>query len=89
MDGEEAGVKESLRLTSISMRKQLATMAQVLNLQENHVDMLARFMGHDIAIHREYYRLPDNVLQTAKVVKILHAINEDKWHSSEEEALMK
>ena len=35
------------------------------------MDMLARFMGHDIAVHREYYRLPEDTLQLAKCSKIL------------------
>ena len=37
--------------------------------------MLARFLGHDIAVHREFYRLPENTLQVAKVGKLLHCIN--------------
>jgi len=32
-------------------------------------------MGHDIRVHRTFYRLPENVLQAAKVTKLLHAIN--------------
>ena len=28
-------------------------------------------MGHDIAIHREYYRLPEDTLQLAKCSKIM------------------
>ena len=34
-------------------------MSQILNLNENELDVLARFMGHDIKVHRKYYRLPD------------------------------
>ena len=37
--------------------------------------MLAGFLGHDITVHREYYRLPENTLQVAKVGKLLHCIN--------------
>ena len=28
-------------------------------------------MGHDLFVHRKFYRLPHDVVQTAKVVKIL------------------
>ncbi len=73
---EAAGVTEPDRLTSTRLRKHLATMSQVLNLKEYHTDMLARFMGHDLVIHRKYYRLPHNILEMAKISKILHAINE-------------
>ena len=50
-------------------------MTQVLNLEEYELDGLAGFLGHDLAIHREYYRLPENTVQLAKVVKILMAVN--------------
>ena len=62
-------------ITSTNFRKQVATMAQVLTLRENEMDILAGFMGHDIRIHREFYRLPEDILQVAKVSKILIAMD--------------
>jgi len=55
------------------LRKHVTTISQVLNLKENEldIDLLAQFMGHDIRVHREFYRLPLDVLQTAEVAKIL------------------
>ena len=49
----------------------MATLSQLLDLSANDLEMLARFMGHDIAIHKEYYRLPENTLQLAKCSKIM------------------
>ena len=49
-------------------------MSQIINLKDNELDLLARFLGHDIRVHREYYRLPDETLQVAKVSKILIAM---------------
>jgi len=46
-------------------------MSQILNLKKNELDQLAQFMGHDIRIYREYYRLPNDVVQAAQVVKVL------------------
>lgn len=66
-----SGAKNPEHLTSTQLRKQVATMSQVLSLKGNELDVLAGFMGHDINIHREYYRLPESTLQTAKVSKIL------------------
>lgn len=37
-------------------------MTHVLGLSETNQDLLAQFMGHDIRIHRKFYRLPDNML---------------------------
>ncbi|KAJ8310494.1 hypothetical protein KUTeg_012359 [Tegillarca granosa] len=71
----QCGAKKPDLITSTQLRKQLATMCQVLGLTENNQDILAKFMGHDIRVHRDYYRLPDSVYQLGKVTKILHAIN--------------
>ncbi|XP_022089284.1 uncharacterized protein LOC110978529 [Acanthaster planci] len=58
-------------LRSTKLRKHIATMSQLLSLKENELDMLAGYMGHDVRIHREFYRLPENTLQLAKVSKVL------------------
>ena len=69
----ECGVKDPQTLTSTRLRKQMATMSQVLNLKDNEEDCLAGFMGHNIRVHRQYYRLPEGTLQVAKVAKLLMA----------------
>lgn len=71
----DADLKYKDRITSTTLRKQLATVCQVLNLTENSQDLLAKFMGHDIRFHHEYYRLPQSTLKVAKVSKILHLLN--------------
>lgn len=38
------------------------------------MDQLANFLGHDIRIHREFYRLPESTVELAKVSKILLAM---------------
>lgn len=45
-----------------------------MNLQKYELDQVARFLGHDVRIHRQFYRLPSDVMQTAKVAKILIAM---------------
>lgn len=45
-----------------------------MDLKENEMEWLANHMGHDLAVHREYYRLPENTLQTAKIGKLLLAV---------------
>ncbi|KAH3710886.1 hypothetical protein DPMN_070382 [Dreissena polymorpha] len=75
---EKAKVTHASRITSTSLRKQLETLSQFLNLTESSQDILATFMGHDIRTHREYYRLPEGTLEVAKVSKILHQLNMGK-----------
>jgi len=70
----ECGVQCPQALRGTALRKHVAIISQVLNLRENELDLLAQFMGHNIKVHREFYRLPSDILQTAKVSKILWAM---------------
>ncbi|KAL7842719.1 hypothetical protein SRHO_G00244080 [Serrasalmus rhombeus] len=65
-------------LTSTKLRKHAATLSTVLNLKDTDMDQLANFLGHDIRIHREYYRLPEKTLQLAKVSKVLMALEQGR-----------
>ena len=49
------------------LRKHVATTAEVLGLKEHEMDMLANILGQDIRIHTEFYRMPLDVLQIARV----------------------
>ena len=60
-------LKQPDLITSTHLRKYVATVSQVLDLQEKELDWLARHMGHDIRVHREYYRLHESTLELAKV----------------------
>lgn len=71
---EGCGAKNPENITSTKLRKHVATVSQLLNLQNNELDQLASFMGHDIEVHREFYRLPEETLQMAKVSRILFAL---------------
>ncbi|PIK37125.1 hypothetical protein BSL78_26039 [Apostichopus japonicus] len=61
-------------LRSTQLRKHIAAMSQVMALQDNELDVLANFLGHDVRAHRKYYRLPDATTQVAKVSKLLIAL---------------
>ncbi|KAI4903324.1 hypothetical protein NFI96_015942 [Prochilodus magdalenae] len=74
----ECGAQRPHALTSTRLRKHIATMSQILNLEENEADQLADFLGHDIRIHRQYYRLPQGTLQLAKMSKVLMAMERGK-----------
>lgn len=69
-----SGTKNPTYLRSTNLRKQIAIVSQVLNLRDNEMDILAQFMGHDIRVHREFYRLPESTLQVAKISKLLLAL---------------
>ncbi len=70
----ECDIKNPEALSSTKLRKHIATMSKILNLSENEADQLADFLGHDIRIHRKFYRLPEGTLQLAKMSKVLMAM---------------
>ena len=72
----DCGAQRPEWLTSTSLRKHIAVVTQLLNLKEHELDCVAGFMGHDIKIHREFYRLPEDTMELVKVSKLL--INMDK-----------
>lgn len=69
----KCGAKQPELIRSTRLRKQVATLSQILNLKDNELDVLANFLGHDVRIHRDFYRLPEDSVQVAKVSKILVA----------------
>ncbi|CAM4731020.1 unnamed protein product [Leuciscus chuanchicus] len=53
------GAKSPESLTSTKLRKQTGTLSQVLNPSNTELDQLADFLGYDIRVHRQFYRLPE------------------------------
>ncbi|CAB1443445.1 unnamed protein product, partial [Pleuronectes platessa] len=72
------GAKCPKSLTSTKLRKHAATLSTVLNMTDTEMDQLANFLGHDIRIHREFYRLPEKTLQLAKISKVLMALEQGR-----------
>lgn len=65
------GPKKSSSISSTRLRKQLATITQIFSMEKNELQQLATFMGHTEKTHEDFYRLPDDVYQTAKISKLL------------------
>ncbi|XP_057218828.1 uncharacterized protein LOC130571704 isoform X3 [Triplophysa rosa] len=70
--------KNPQTLTSTKLRKQIGTLSEVLNLSNTELDQLADFLGHDIRVHRQFYRLPEGTLQLAKMSKIFLALEKGR-----------
>ncbi|XP_039886432.1 uncharacterized protein LOC120732717 isoform X2 [Simochromis diagramma] len=77
----QCGAKQPEYLRSTQLRKHVATLSQVLNLKNNELDQVADFLGHDIRVHREFYRLPVPTTQLAKISKLLLTL--EKGHLSQ------
>ncbi|KAF5278702.1 hypothetical protein FQR65_LT15590 [Abscondita terminalis] len=65
------GAKNPGTLTSSRLRKQIATVLQILNLNDTEMEQLATFMGHTRKTHEDFYRLPEELYQTGKIAKLL------------------
>ena len=52
---------------------------RLINLEEKELEMLAGYLGHDISVHREFYRLPEDTLQLAKCGKLLMLMDQGNF----------
>lgn len=66
-----SGIQYPETVTSTRLRKHIATISQVMNLKDFQLEQLANYLGHDISVHRNFYRLPESTLQVAKVSRVL------------------
>ncbi|CAG5057612.1 unnamed protein product [Parnassius apollo] len=76
-----SGARNPAAITTTKLRKHLATLTQMFNLKESDIEQLANFMGHTQAVHRQNYRLPDDVYQTTKLSKLLLLMESGKADS--------
>ncbi|KAL8576182.1 hypothetical protein ACOMHN_054276 [Nucella lapillus] len=70
---EASGVAHPQDITSTKLRKHLATVSQILNLNDHELEQVCGFLGHNVSVHREFYRLPQDTFQLAKVSRLLMA----------------
>lgn len=75
---KNCGAEKPEALSSTKLRKQVAILSRVLNLNDTDQDLLADFLGHDIRVHRKFYRLPEGTLQLAKISKVLMACEQGR-----------
>lgn len=50
------GAKNPELLTSTRFRKQIATILQIMSIETEEMEQIARFMGHSEKTHKEFYR---------------------------------
>ena len=67
-------------ITSTKLRKYLATVTQLMNLDSNQLEWVCNHLGHDVEVHRQFYRLPNEVLQVCKISQLLLASEQGQVH---------
>lgn len=70
----EARLVSAENITSTKLRKYIATVYQIFDLKEHEYDWLARHLGHDIQVHRDFYRLHKSAAEITKVSRLLLAV---------------
>lgn len=65
---------------STNLRKYMATVSQLVDMNESEMGWLANHMGHDIHVHKEFYRLPQTTIEMAVVGNLLMAVDEGRTH---------
>ncbi|XP_038047976.1 uncharacterized protein LOC119722060 [Patiria miniata] len=75
---KQANLQEPPAETSTKLRKYVATVSQIIDLNSNALDWLARHLCHDITVHRDFYRQHESTLELAKVSKLLLAVDKGK-----------
>nr|CAI5842778.1 unnamed protein product [Callosobruchus analis] len=68
---KSSGAESPELLTSTRFRKHIATTLQLMAMGDHEMEQVAAFMGHTKKTHAEFYRLPQDIYQTAKVAKVL------------------
>ena len=58
-------------ITATRLRKHIATIAQLISMDNNDIEQLATHLGHEKSTHLNFYRQTDDKLQIAKVSKLL------------------
>ena len=74
-------------ITSTKLRKYLATVTQVMNLDDNQLEWVANHLGHSLQVHRAFCRLPSEVLQVCKVSQLLLAAESGAVHQYADKTL--
>jgi len=70
-----AGCAQPQLITSTKLRKYISTVAQILNLEKGEVEWLANHLGHDLDVHKSFYRLHESTVELSKVSRLLLAVD--------------
>ncbi|XP_070193306.1 uncharacterized protein [Littorina saxatilis] len=72
---QEASLTHPELMTSTKLRKYNATVSQLFDLNPGELEWLSNHMGHDLNIHKDFYRLHNSTIEIAKVSRLLMAID--------------
>lgn len=62
----------------MKLRKYVTTVSQIVDMNQSELGRLASHLGHDIQIHKDFYRLQESIIEMALVGNLLVAVDEGK-----------
>ena len=71
--GSNASLKKPNLITSTKMRKHMATVLQLLVMNNAELDWVTEHLGHTQDVHRQWYRQEASTIELTKVAKLLIA----------------
>lgn len=80
MSTGETEVLIFFRATAI--RKYMATAIQMMALPKYQLEWVAEHLGHDLAIHKKFYRQSIDTVETTKIAKVMHLVDNCKMHEA-------
>ena len=70
-----ANLKRPELITSTKLRKYVSTVAQIIDLEKGELEWLANHLGHDLEVHKSFYRLHESTVELSKVSPLLMAVD--------------
>lgn len=86
----KCGAADPKSLRTTRLRKQIATLSQMLTLSENEIRQLAKFMGHSFEVHCKYYRTPEantHITKLSKLFMLMEDVDPTKFRGKTIEEL--
>ena len=68
-------LKKPHLMKSTQLRKHVATIAQILVLNEGELGHISNHMGHSEAVHKDFYRQQESVIEKTHITKLLQLVN--------------
>lgn len=65
-------------MMAMNLRRHIGTMSQTLQLSENEMEWLSLHMGHNLALHLEFYQLHHSTFGLTRVNMLLTLMEKEK-----------
>ena len=70
---QHAKLQKPERITSTKIRKEMATVLQLLDMNDAELSWVTDHLGHSASVHKKWYRQEESTVELTKVARILIA----------------